>query len=101
MVAVMFHQLTMLTTPPQEQLGGECYDDKCDVWSLGCLVYELCTLTPPFTASNEKLLAARISDGHIRRLPSCYSAELQTSITYLLQTQVSGWSLILSAPRLM
>ncbi len=30
----------------------EPYDAKADVWSLGCLVYELCNLMPPFRAKD-------------------------------------------------
>lgn len=52
-------------------------------------MYELCALTPPFTATNQKLLAARIREGHVRRLPARYSANLQTVITSLLHTEVS------------
>ena len=24
------------------------YDSKCDIWSLGCVIYELASLCPPF-----------------------------------------------------
>ena len=33
------------------------------MWSLGCLVYEMCCLVPPFTASNPLQLARRIERG--------------------------------------
>lgn len=28
------------------------YNDKSDVWSLGCILYELCSYKHPFEASN-------------------------------------------------
>ncbi len=31
-----------------ELMQEKAYDSKSDVWSLGCLIYELCALKPPF-----------------------------------------------------
>jgi NIMA (never in mitosis gene a)-related kinase len=28
------------------------YDEKCDIWSSGCVLYEMITLKPPFEAKN-------------------------------------------------
>lgn len=64
-----------------EQMSKAHYNEKSDLWSLGCLVYELCALAPPFTAPNQKMLAVKIKEGKFRRVPSKYSDELQVSIT--------------------
>ena len=36
------------------------YNNKSDIWSLGCILYELCTLNHPFTAMNQGALALKI-----------------------------------------
>jgi len=32
-----------------ELMQEKVYDSKSDIWSLGCLIYELCALNPPFS----------------------------------------------------
>jgi len=31
-----------------EMMQEKSYDSESDIWSLGCLIYELCALKPPF-----------------------------------------------------
>uniref|UniRef100_A0A3P8QY28 non-specific serine/threonine protein kinase n=1 Tax=Astatotilapia calliptera TaxID=8154 RepID=A0A3P8QY28_ASTCA len=80
------HQLdplhtTFVGTPyymSPEQINRMSYNEKSDIWSLGCLLYELCALSPPFTAYNQKELAEKIREGKFRRIPYRYSEELNT-----------------------
>lgn len=56
-----------------EQVNEVPYNEKCDIWSLGCLVYELAAKAPPFEAHNQLALAVKIKAGKIQRLPEPYS----------------------------
>ncbi|NP_001079490.1 NIMA-related kinase 2 S homeolog [Xenopus laevis] len=67
-----------------EQMNRMSYNEKSDIWSLGCLLYELCALSPPFTAYNQKELAEKIREGRFRRIPYRYSEELNQVITNML-----------------
>ncbi|KAF5888275.1 serine/threonine-protein kinase Nek2, partial [Clarias magur] len=67
-----------------EQMNRMSYNEKSDIWSLGCLLYELCALSPPFTASNQEELAEKINEGRFRRIPYCFSDELNTLLCRML-----------------
>ncbi|KAG8224235.1 hypothetical protein J437_LFUL002691 [Ladona fulva] len=78
---------TVVGTPyymSPEVVKGSKYNRKSDVWSLGCVIYELCSLTPPFSSGNIKSLTTRIKGGRFERIPSHYSNELQQMITFML-----------------
>lgn len=71
-----------------ELVKESCYNAKSDVWALGCLLYELCALEPPFVASTQTLLNKRIETGNPPSLPSYYSKELDSVIRAMLHVQV-------------
>lgn len=70
------------------------YNDKSDVWSLGCLLYEACSLVPPFLATNQKSLAAKIKTGRFRPIPSHYPGSLSHLISTMLRINVSLHSVV-------
>lgn len=63
-----------------EICAAETYTLKSDVWSLGCIIYELCTREPPFNAKSHYQLVQKIKDGKVAPLPSVYSTELSAVI---------------------
>jgi NIMA (never in mitosis gene a)-related kinase len=40
-----------------EMVQEQPYNEKSDIWALGCLMYELASKKPPFMASNQIALA--------------------------------------------
>lgn len=54
------------------------------MWSLGCVIYETCSLEPPFTADNMDGLFKSIMKGNVDRIPKVYSDNLWIVIKCLL-----------------
>ena len=81
---------TMVGTPyylAPEIVQNQPYGFAADVWSLGVLAYEMCTLKPPFDAGSLHALALKIVNGKFNPLPGYYSSDIRTLIGSMLQTE--------------
>ncbi|KAH8303360.1 hypothetical protein KR059_009009, partial [Drosophila kikkawai] len=67
-----------------ELVRGRKYDRKSDVWAVGCLVYEMCALRPPFRGRAFDQLSEKIAQGEFSRIPAVYSSDLQEIIAFML-----------------
>jgi NIMA (never in mitosis gene a)-related kinase len=72
-----------------EVLRGDGYDFKSDVWSLGCMLYELTMLKSPFKSEGLNLysLFQKISHGDYSPLPENYSEELRNLAYVMIATK--------------
>ena len=85
-----------------EICAAERYSLYSDIWSLGCVIYELCAREPPFNARTHLELIQKIKIGKIAPLPRTYSRELFDVISACLQVnpgQRPDTAALLNLPR--
>ncbi|KAJ1639214.1 kinase-like domain-containing protein [Pavlovales sp. CCMP2436] len=68
-------------------IQGSYYDWKSDIWSLGCLLYELATLRSPFFMEglNYYTLGKKINKRAFEPISELYSLELRTLVDQMIQ----------------
>jgi serine/threonine protein kinase len=65
------------------------YDSKSDIWSLGCVLYEMITLHPPFRASIMESLYKKVLAGDVGKIPEVFSKDLYELVLLLLKVNSS------------
>merc|ERR1719426_596418 len=84
--------VTVVGTPyymSPEVCENRPYTFKSDVWSLGCVLYELCMLKHAFSADNLLGLVYKIVCGKYESIPPMYSANLNSLIQRMLTRNAS------------
>ncbi|TNJ26662.1 Kinase, NEK [Giardia muris] len=80
---------TQLGTPnytAPEILSKQPYNEKADIWSLGCVMFHLCSLEFPFMAMNQVELTQNVKNGKRREFPrDVYSKEMEQLVDSMMQ----------------
>ncbi|KAM6149422.1 serine/threonine-protein kinase Nek1 [Erethizon dorsatum] len=66
------------------------YNNKSDIWALGCVLYEMCTLKHAFEAGNMKNLVLKIISGSFPPVSLHYSYDLRCLLSQLFKRNPRG-----------
>nr|KAF6420858.1 NIMA related kinase 11 [Molossus molossus] len=84
---------TTLTGTPHymspEALKHQGYDTKSDIWSLACILYEMCCMNHAFAGSNFLSVVLKIVEGDTPSLPRRYPRELNAIMERMLNKNPS------------
>ena len=68
-----------------EIVAGKLYNEKVDVWALGCVLFELCTLKLAFSGANFMYAISKGEYDH-RSLEKHYSVRVSAAVAAMLRT---------------
>ena len=78
---------TLLYMAP-EIINDQKYNNKVDIWALGCIIYELCTLNFCFENTSIKKLIYTINESSYKKIDeNIYGNEMQKLINLLLNKE--------------
>ena len=77
---------TILYLSP-EVVQSKPYNEKADIWSLGCILYELATLRQPFQGENTLTVARKIVEEEYERLDANKFSPLFISVVQKCMTR--------------
>ncbi|ETE60162.1 Serine/threonine-protein kinase Nek11, partial [Ophiophagus hannah] len=83
---------TFIGTPfymSPEALQHQGYDTKSDIWSLGCILYEVCCLNHAFTGHSFLSIVLKIVEGKTPSLPDSFPRELDAVLHRMLNKDPS------------
>ncbi|XP_052043421.1 serine/threonine-protein kinase Nek11 [Apodemus sylvaticus] len=84
---------TTLTGTPHymspEALKHQGYDAKSDIWSLACILYEMCCMDHAFAGSSFFSVILKIVEGNTPSLPAGYPQELNSIMERMLNKSPS------------
>ncbi|NXW71690.1 NEK11 kinase, partial [Hirundo rustica] len=83
---------TFIGTPyymSPEVLKHQGYNTKSDIWSLGCILYEMCCMNHAFTGQNFLSVVLKIVEGETPSLPDRYPSKLNAVLCSMLSKNPS------------
>ncbi|NWS15205.1 NEK11 kinase, partial [Pachyramphus minor] len=72
-----------------EVLKHQGYNTKSDIWSLGCILYEMCCMSHAFTGQNFLSVVIKIVEGDTPSLPDRYPSKLNALLCSMLNKDPS------------
>uniref|UniRef100_A0A8B9V295 Serine/threonine-protein kinase Nek11 n=1 Tax=Anas zonorhyncha TaxID=75864 RepID=A0A8B9V295_9AVES len=72
-----------------EALKHQGYNTKSDIWSLGCILYEMCCMDHAFSGHNFLSVVLKIVEGDTPSLPDRYPSKLNAVLSSMLSKNPS------------